>query len=41
LTVIDIQPPSDVYDTFGRLNYKAWYAIAEFVDQRDPERVRP
>lgn len=32
MTVIDIQPPSDVYDTFGRLNYKAWYAIAEFVD---------
>jgi hypothetical protein len=32
LTLIDIQPPSDVYDTFGRLNYKPWYAIAEFVD---------
>jgi hypothetical protein len=29
---ISIQPPSDVYDTFGRLNYKPWYALAEFVD---------
>jgi hypothetical protein len=29
---IDIQPPTDVYDTFGRLNYKPWFAIAEFVD---------
>lgn len=30
--LIDIQPPSDIYDTFGRLSYKAWYALAEFVD---------
>lgn len=29
---IDIRPPSDVYETFGRLSYKPWYAIAEFVD---------
>lgn len=29
---IDIQPPNDIYDTFGRLNYKPWYALAEFVD---------
>ncbi|MGI3781937.1 MAG: ATP-binding protein, partial [Janthinobacterium lividum] len=29
---VSIQPPSDVYDTFGRLNYKPWYALAEFVD---------
>lgn len=29
---IDIRPPSDVYDAFGRLNYKPWYALAEFVD---------
>jgi len=32
MTIIDIQPPSDVYDTFGRLNYKPWYALAEFID---------
>ncbi len=32
MVVIDVQPPADVYDTFGRLNYKPWYAIAEFVD---------
>jgi hypothetical protein len=29
---VDIQPPNDIYATFGRLNYKPWYAIAEFVD---------
>jgi hypothetical protein len=29
---VDIQPPNDIYDTFGRLNYKPWYALAEFVD---------
>ncbi|MGI8797165.1 MAG: ATP-binding protein [Acidimicrobiia bacterium] len=29
---IDIQPPTDIYETFGRLNYKPWYAVAEFVD---------
>jgi hypothetical protein len=29
---IDIRPPSNIYDTFGRLNYRPWYAIAEFVD---------
>lgn len=29
---LNIRPPVDVYDTFGRLNYKPWYALAEFVD---------
>ncbi len=29
---IDISPPSNVYATFGRLNYTPWHAIAEFVD---------
>lgn len=29
---VNIQPPNDIYDTFGRLNYKPWYALAEFVD---------
>lgn len=32
MPAINIQPPSGVYDTFGRLNYKPWYALAEFVD---------
>lgn len=29
---INIQPPTDVYETFGRLSYKPWYAVGEFVD---------
>jgi len=29
---IDITPPNRIYGTFSRLNYKPWYAIAEFVD---------
>lgn len=29
---IDISPPTNVYATFGRLNYTPWHAIAEFVD---------
>lgn len=29
---VDIQPPNEIYGTFARLNYKPWYAIAEFVD---------
>lgn len=29
---IDIAPPTNVYATFGRLNYTPWHAIAEFVD---------
>lgn len=29
---ISIIPPVSVYETFGRLNYKPWHAIAEFVD---------
>jgi hypothetical protein len=29
---IDISPPTNVYATFGRLNYSPWHAIAEFVD---------
>lgn len=29
---IDIRPPTSVYATYQRLSYKAWYAIAEFVD---------
>src|SRR3546814_308299 len=32
VATVDIQPPSDIYATFGRLNYKPWYALAEFVD---------
>lgn len=29
---IDVSPPTNVYATFGRLNYTPWHAIAEFVD---------
>lgn len=29
---IDITPPTNVYATFGRLNYTPWHAISEFVD---------
>lgn len=29
---VDIQPPANIYETFARLNYKPWYALAEFVD---------
>src|SRR3954447_10293794 len=32
LLSIDITPPTNVYATFGRLNYTPWHAIAEFVD---------
>ena len=32
MTQIDITPPNRIYGTFARLNYKPWYAIAEFVD---------
>ncbi len=29
---IDIRPTTSVYETYRRLSYKPWYAIAEFVD---------
>lgn len=29
---LNIQPPASIYGTYARLNYKMWYAIAEFVD---------
>lgn len=29
---LDIQPQASVLGVFSRLNYKAWYALAEFVD---------
>ena len=29
---VDVTPPTNVYATFGRLNYTPWHAIAEFVD---------
>lgn len=32
VATVDIQPPNDIFATFGRLNYKPWYALAEFVD---------
>ncbi len=32
ITVLNIQPQADVLGVFSRLNYKPWYAIAEFVD---------
>lgn len=32
MLTVDIQPPNEIYSTFARLNYKPWYAIAEFVD---------
>ena len=28
----DIQPKASILNVFSRLSYKAWYAIAEFVD---------
>ena len=32
VTSLDIQPQAGVLGVFSRLNYKPWYAIAEFVD---------
>ena len=32
ITSLDIQPQAGVLGVFSRLNYKPWYAIAEFVD---------
>ncbi len=29
---LNIQPPASILNVFSRLSYKAWYAIAEFVD---------
>lgn len=29
---IDIRPATSVYGTYRRLSYKAWFAIAEFID---------
>ena len=29
---LNIQPSASILNVFSRLNYKAWYAIAEFVD---------
>ncbi|EYR62445.1 hypothetical protein N866_08470 [Actinotalea ferrariae CF5-4] len=29
---VDIRPDSDIYETYRRLSYRPWYAIAEFVD---------
>ncbi len=29
---LNIRPKASIYKMFSRLNYKAWYAIAEFVD---------
>ena len=29
---VDITPPTAVYATFSRLNYRPWYALAELVD---------
>lgn len=29
---LNIQPPASILNVFSRLNYKPWYAIAEFVD---------
>lgn len=31
-TTINIRPEASIYGVFSRLNYKIWYAIAEFVD---------
>ncbi len=36
---VDIRPPTDVYDVFARLNYKPWYAIAEFVDNATQDYI--
>ena len=32
ITSLNIQPQAGVIGVFSRLNYKPWYAIAEFVD---------
>ena len=32
VTSLNIQPQAGVLGVFSRLNYKPWYAIAEFVD---------
>lgn len=32
ITELNIQPQAGVLGVFSRLNYKPWYAIAEFVD---------
>ena len=32
ITELNIQPQAGVIGVFSRLNYKPWYAIAEFVD---------
>ncbi len=32
ITSLNIQPQAGVLGVFSRLNYKSWYAIAEFVD---------
>ena len=32
ITSLNIQPQAGVLGVFSRLNYKPWYAIAEFVD---------
>lgn len=29
---VDIRPDSDIYETYRRLSYRPWFAIAEFVD---------
>lgn len=29
---LNIQPAASILNVFSRLSYKAWYAIAEFVD---------
>jgi len=29
---LNIRPKASIYEMFARLNYKTWYAIAEFVD---------
>lgn len=32
ITSLNIQPDASIYGVFSRLNYKIWYALAEFVD---------
>lgn len=32
ITKLNIQPDASIYGVFSRLNYKIWFAIAEFVD---------
>lgn len=29
---VDIRPDSDIYETYRRLSYRPWFAVAEFVD---------